>query len=256
MSKKSENTSKRTDFSKIKAEMRDFKLDFHKVNLKFDKPNVKHNLIAGLIAITPIFITIYVLVFLLNLVGGSLGELLSYFPGMSHLPRSILTVLAVLLVVLLTYFTGLLTRSFVGSKILSYSENFLTRVPLVRGIYKASRQLTTALFSEKVAFRRAVLVQFPRKGFYSMGFITSDVSIDIKGKQYINVFIPTTPNPTTGFYLMVPKEEIVYLAIPPDEAIKIIMSGGIILKQGGLRIENAVTSQKPQKTDKETAGES
>jgi len=234
------------------------KIDPEKIGIKVKNPdfrvelkkaNIQQNLVTGLIALTPIFLTIYVLIFLLNLVGGSLGDLLAIFPGLGSLPKSVLTLIAVFLVFLLTYAMGVLTRSFVGAKILSYSENLLTRLPIIRKIYIASKQLTNALFSEKAAFRKAVLVQFPRKGFFAIGFITSDVTVEVEGVRYKNVFIPTTPNPTSGFYLMIPENEIQYLTIPPDEAIKIIMSGGIILKHGGLRIEDATVTRKSEKTD-------
>ena len=145
-------------------------------------------------------------------------------------------ILISLIVFLFICIVGWGTEIFVVKKIISFGEGVLSRVPMVNPIYSTIKEVIHALVGEKKAlFRSAVLVQYPRLGIYTMGFITKS-SIEVlkekTGKEMASVFVPTTPNPTSGVLIFISKEDVIELSIPIDEAIKLLISGGTI---GGMR---------------------
>jgi uncharacterized membrane protein len=107
-------------------------------------------------------------------------------------------------------------------------ENIIRKMPFVKDVYGSAKQLIGFFSAQKVDFRHVVLIEFPRKGIYTIGFITSDKSWTMGTKKLISVFYPTTPNPTTGFFLLIPEDELIYSDMKVEEAIKIIMSGGVL----------------------------
>jgi uncharacterized membrane protein len=143
---------------------------------------------------------------------------------------------AVIVAVAVLYFVGLLTRNFVGKKIFRLADWILTRIPVINSVYTSIRQISESLVnSQSTLFKDVVLIQFPRIGLYSIGFVTARVpemiTRKIETKTNINsdmicIFLPTAPNPTSGFFLMVPKSEIIYLNISVAAAMKMIISGG------------------------------
>jgi uncharacterized membrane protein len=134
-------------------------------------------------------------------------------------------------VLILIFLAGIITRNVFGKKILHGVEKCLVKIPIARNIYLASKQITQIISQHpKQMFVKAVLIEYPRKGLYVIGFITSPsaVKINEQGEKLLNIFIPTTPNPTSGFLLLVPEKEIIPLPISVEEGIKLIVSGGII----------------------------
>lgn len=138
------------------------------------------------------------------------------------------------LVVLIVFITlvGSMTAGFVGRFVIRLSENMLSRMPVIRSVYGASKQiLETVLQQQSNAFRQAVLVEYPRRGIWAIGFITGRTEGEVQNltaDELINVFLPTTPNPTSGFLLFVPKEDLIKLNMSVEEAIKMVISGGIV----------------------------
>ena len=126
--------------------------------------------------------------------------------------------------------TGFIATSVIGRWLVNLGEKFLYRIPIVKNIYQGAKQLSNAVFAPKGdKFRSVVLLEYPRKGLYSLGFVTGDtkgVMQDKTQKKMVNVFVPTTPNPTSGFYLMVPEDEVIRLNMNVEDAFKVLISGG------------------------------
>jgi uncharacterized membrane protein len=138
------------------------------------------------------------------------------------------SILSILLLLLLVYLAGVITHYVIGKKLIAVSEMLLLKLPVVRTIYGATKQVMNALsLPDKAAFRSVVVVEFPRPGLKAMGFLTGHIE-DSNGKKYCKVFIPTTPNPTTGFFEIVPTNEVLQTSISVEDAFKMIISGGIL----------------------------
>lgn len=134
---------------------------------------------------------------------------------------------------------GALARNFIGGKLIGLGESIIARIPLARTIYTATKQIIETLFLDSAfkGFKHVVMIEYPRKGIYSLGFLTSSVELGeynpMPGKNFVGVFIPTSPNPTSGYYTMIPEEDVTELSIGTEDAFKIIMSIGLAANQGG-----------------------
>jgi len=191
------------------------------------RASLKRYFLTGLLVITPIWGTVLILKTLFITVDGILGDMLAkvvtpgyYVPG-----------LGILTLVLLIFTTGLLAANFIGGQIVRLWEEFLHRVPLVRGIYSTLKSMMDILsFTEREKYNRVVLIQFPKNGHYCFAFVTGvtrgEVQ-DITAGPLMNVYVPTSPNPTSGYFLMVPEKEVVPLDLSVEEAMKLIVSGGL-----------------------------
>ena len=195
------------------------------------RTNLKNYFFTGLLVILPIFITVYVILFLIR----GMDAILKFIPA-KYLPDTYLPFhipgLGLIFVVILVFAVGLLARNIVGRKIVHLGENIVERIPLVRILYAGVKQLLETIFLQKTdAFKRVALVEYPRRGTYVIGFITGESKGEVQDKtdkNMINVFIPTTPNPTSGFYMLVPDDELVVLNMSVEDAFKLIISGGIV----------------------------
>lgn len=192
---------------------------------------LKNNFLAGILVLLPISLTIYALLLFLNFMDKFLAYLPpKYNPG-TYLPFH-LPGMGFVLVIIIVFLTGLFTRNYVGKKIIGWGEQIFEKIPFLRVLYTALKQLLEAIFLKKEAhFRRVVLIEYPRKGIYSLGFVTGTGSGEVQKKtaqKVINVFVPTTPNPTSGFYLLIPEEELIFLDMSVEDAFKLIISGGIV----------------------------
>ncbi len=195
------------------------------------RTNLKNYFFTGLLVILPIFITGYVILFLIRIMDAILKFIpVKYLPD-TYLPFHI-PGLGLIFVVILVFAAGLLARNIVGRKIVHLGENIVERIPLVRILYAGVKQLLETIFLQKTdAFKRVALVEYPRRGTYVIGFITGESKGEVQDKtdkNMINVFIPTTPNPTSGFYMLVPDDELVVLDMSVEDAFKLIISGGIV----------------------------
>lgn len=192
----------------------------------------KRYLITGLLVLVPLAITVWVLATLIGIMDRSLlllpmawrpEALFGYsIPGMG----AVLTILIVLV-------TGLIATNFFGRRILLFWEGILARVPVVKSIYYSVKQVSDTLFSDSgQAFRKALLVQYPRAGCWTIAFQTGQpggsVARHLPG-DHVSVYVPTTPNPTSGFFLMMPVSEVVELDMSVDEALKYIISMGVVV---------------------------
>ena len=180
---------------------------------------------AGVVVLIPLGITLYFTLFLINISSKILPKELN--PN-HYLPYDIPGVEIIISIFLIT-FIGWLSLSFIGKKLLEIFNNILKRIPFLRTVYSAIVQMIETFTKREEGRKNVVLVEYPRKGSWAVGFATKENSgeISIKtNKKLVNVFIPTTPNPTSGFLLMFPKEEVIYLDLTFEEASKFIVSAG------------------------------
>jgi len=187
---------------------------------------------AGILVIAPISITFYLAWLFIGFVDGKVTPLLpvKYNPE-TYLPFA-LPGLGMVILVIFLMMIGAVTAGFMGRLWTRFSERMLTRMPVIRNIYSAVKQiLETVLADHSKAFREAVLVEYPRRGIWAIAFITGRTEGEVQNvteEECTNIFLPTTPNPTSGFLLFVPKKDLIPLSMTVEEAIKMVISGGII----------------------------
>jgi len=192
---------------------------------------VKKYLITGLLIWVPLVITLWVLSLLVDTLDQSLLLLpVSWQPRSwigFHIPG-----LGVLMTLAVVLATGVLAANIIGQRMVQYWEGLLARIPIFKSLYFSVKQVSDTLFSSSgLAFRKALLVQYPRQGSWTIAFLTGqpggDVANHLKG-DYVSVYVPTTPNPTSGFFLMIPAADVVELDISVDAALKYIISMGVV----------------------------
>jgi len=186
---------------------------------------IRNYFIAGVVVLIPIGITVYFTIFLISISTKILPKEIN--PN-HYLPYNIPGV-EILTAVLLITFIGWLSVSFLGKKLLNIFNNILKKIPILRTIYSAILQMTETFTNKDEDKKNVVLVEYPRKGSWAVGFATKKNSGEITkktNKKLINVFVPTTPNPTSGFLLMFPEDEVIYLDLSFEEASKFIVSAG------------------------------
>lgn len=187
-------------------------------------------LVAGLAVTLPIAITCYILFIFFRFADGLLGKFLNKFlKDMLGYPIPGIGIFTSLILVLLV---GIIATNFLGKRMFPLFEGWFSKLPFVNAVYPSAKQMIDFLFSkEKIAFKKVVMIEYPRKGVYSMGFVTNEgmEEIDRKAlKEMVSVFIASTPSPFTGYFLFVPKEEVIFLDMTVEEAVKLIVSAGII----------------------------
>ena len=192
---------------------------------------MKRYFITGLLIWVPLGITVWVLNFLIGTMDRSLLLLPTSLRPEALLGMSIPGI-GTILTLLVVFVTGLLTTNILGQRLVLFWEAVLGRIPVVKSIYYSVKQVSDTLFSSQgEAFRKALLVQYPRQGSWTIAFMTGqpggDVANHLKG-EYVSVYIPTTPNPTSGFFLMMPKSDVIELNMSVDVALKYIISMGVV----------------------------
>jgi len=193
---------------------------------------LRRYLVAGILVWLPLGIT----VFLFRILIGLMDKSLVLIPRQYH-PEAWLGVgipgLGVILTVLLLLLTGVLTANFVGRAFVGGWESLMDRIPVARSIYSAAKNFAEIVFSDSgSAFKKVLLVEYPRKGIYSLTFQTASDIGEIQGRtgeEVVCCFVPTTPNPTSGFIILIPKKDAIELDMEVDEAVKLIMSLGVVV---------------------------
>lgn len=193
---------------------------------------LRRYIMAGLLVWLPLGVTIMVIKMLVDLMDRTLLLLpVRYQPEQLlgfHIPG-----LGVIVAVLVVLTTGIIVANLFGRKLVAGWESLLARIPLVRSIYSAVKQIAETMFSSSgQSFRKVLLVEYPRKGLWTLAFQTGAASEEVKrrsGEEVLNVFVPTTPNPTSGFLIMVPKKDVVELEMSVDEGLRMIISLGMVV---------------------------
>jgi uncharacterized membrane protein len=181
---------------------------------------------SGVVAMVPLVVTLYVLRLLFGLTAGILLPFID--PAVEDWPLVLRAGLSLSLLLVAIYFLGELATNLVGRRVLAWGEQALLRVPIVKVVYRASKQVVTAFQRpNSKAFKSVVLVEFPRAGMRSVGFLTSTFQ-GADGSTWHSVFVPTTPNPTTGFLEMLPDHMVTHTSFTVEEAFKMVMSLGVL----------------------------
>jgi len=194
---------------------------------------MKRYLIAGLLIWVPLGVTVMVI----KLLVGIMDQTLLWLPE-PYRPDTLLGFhvpgLGVVLSVIIVLGTGVVVANLFGRKLVEVWENILARIPLVRTIYASVKQILETVFSSGQSFRKVLLVEYPRKGLWTLAFQSSTTQGEAQsktGQEVINVFIPTTPNPTSGFFIMVPRSDVVELDMSVDDGLKMIISAGVMVPE-------------------------
>ena len=192
---------------------------------------MKRYLIAGLLIWVPLGVTVMVV----KLLVGMMDQTLLWLPE-QYQPDILLAVhvpgLGVVLAVIIVLGTGIIVANFFGRKLVRLWESILAKIPLVRTIYTSVKQILETVFSSTQSFRKVLLVEYPRKGLWTLAFQSGTTRGEAQAKtgtEVINIFIPTTPNPTSGFFIMVPREDVVELDMSVDDGLKMIISAGVMV---------------------------
>lgn len=196
------------------------------------KKRIKKIFLTGLAVTIPAGVTLYILFFLITLMDGFFLLIpKAYHPDNLlgfHIPG-----LGVIVMVMLIFICGLLTKSYLGRKAVSTGEHVVNRIPIIGSIYGATKQVVDGMFADRgPSFKRVVLLEFPRKGVYTVGFVTGSVTGSLRqaaGGESLCVFVPTTPMPTNGYFLIVPEQDVIPSDMSVEEAFTLVMSCGIVL---------------------------
>ena len=196
-----------------------------KPNKKSFFAKLRNNFIAGVVVLIPIGITLYLTIFIIKISGKIIPQKIN--PN-NYLPFDI-PGLEIFIALFLITFIGWLSLSFIGKKFFEIFNNFLKKIPILRTIYSAIGQMTETFTKTDNSEKSVVLLEYPRKGIWVVGFATKENKGIIQNKvneDIVNIFVPTTPNPTSGFLLMLPKKDLIYLDVSFEQASKFIVSAG------------------------------
>jgi uncharacterized membrane protein len=186
--------------------------------------NIRNRLVGGLLVVVPLAATVILLRFVFLTLDGFLAPIIAHFVGF-HVPG-----LGLVLMLAGLYILGSFTANVLGRRVFGFGERVLTAVPLVRGIYTSSKLLMESMMSQrKSQFSRVVIVEYPRRGLYTLAFVTNENVRSLSdGEKLTAIFVPTTPNPTSGFMLLVPESDLISTPFTIEEGVKLVVSGGLI----------------------------
>lgn len=192
---------------------------------------IKRYFITGLLIWVPLGITAWVV----SLIAGAADQSLRLLPAAIH-PHNLIGFdipgAGIVVTLVIIFVTGLLAANFIGQRLVNWWERLLARIPVVNSIYNGVKQVSDTLFSSSgMAFRQPLLVQYPHQGSWTIAFLTGEPGGDVVNhlkEEYVSVYVPTTPNPTSGFFLMFPKNQVIELDMDVDQALKYIISMGVV----------------------------
>ncbi|MBM4152638.1 MAG: DUF502 domain-containing protein [Kiritimatiellaceae bacterium] len=187
---------------------------------------IRARMISGLLVLGPLLITLFILKVVFTALTAFVLPVLN--PWLGELPKSVVMIIATIVALLLIYLVGMLTTHFVGRRFIQAGESVMMKLPIIRSVYSSSKQVMDTLSnSTKAAFSATVLVEFPHPGARAIGFVTGTI-LDPDGVMLYRIFVATTPNPTSGFLLFLPKEAVYFTDISVEDGIKMIVSGGML----------------------------
>jgi len=202
--------------------------------------------LAGLATLLPISISLWLIIWLFNLVDGILKPLLTPVIGFAVPGLGFIIIISLIILI------GFISTNILGNKILSWWESIMQGIPLLGKIYRTVKRITDSIFSSnKSSFKQVALIEFPRKGIYSLGFVTNDEFAFIDEETY-SIFIPTTPNPTSGWFIVLPREQVQILDINVDQGMEIIISAGMVGTENGYHGKNGDLSEEIIDCDKKS----
>ena len=193
---------------------------------------IRNYFFAGLAVLIPSVGSLYVFWLLFNFLDGFLSSLIAQIFG-RPLPG-----LGFIVTIFFIFLVGYLTSNFLGRKILGFMDYVFFRVPLLRNVYSSFKQIVDSFMQQnKTAFKKVVMIEYPRKGLYVLGFLTGESRGEVQENTHsdtLNVFVPTSPNPTSGMLVLVPSQEVIFLKMSVEEGLKLIISGGVFSPENNL----------------------
>lgn len=195
------------------------------------KSKIKKQFLTGLIVILPLGLTLWIAWVIFRFIGRRFLPYLEYIPHAQYLPQAAQMIISALTTLLIIWLIGLWAHNFAGRFFLGGLEKIVLKTPFVSKIYKTIKQLTNTMFVNREAFKKVALIEYPRRGIGTLVFVTNENKGNTLGKKLTTVFVPSTPNPTTGFCIMLPEEDVHELPITVNQAIEFIFSGGIIVPE-------------------------
>lgn len=185
------------------------------------KASLRNKLIAGVLALIPIAITVYFFKLFISLFDNLVSPVIDPILGF-HIPG-----LGLIVSIVSIYLIGVFMTNVVGKAIFQFFEKWLNYIPLVRSVYQTTKQIISAVSFSKGGFERVVWLEYPRQGCWTIGFVTGQ-SVGKDGTKFVNLFVPTTPNPTSGWALFIAEDEVIYSDMTIEQGLKTIISGGAI----------------------------
>lgn len=212
--------------------------------MKVEFPTLRRAFITGMLVLAPIVVTLWVFVSLFRFVDVRMGPFLSRIPFIrDSLPEQGITGIGFLAAVLLVTLVGSLANNLLGRAVFGTLDRIIHRIPWIKGVYSATKEISGVVFAEKSsAFRKVVVFEYPRRGLYSLGFVTRELGTGT-GEGFFHVFLPTTPNPTSGYFLMVPAKDAIQLPIPIEDGLKLVVSGGAVISEANRHELDGVLSR-------------
>ncbi len=199
------------------------------------KKSTRRKLITGLLVVLPIFVTFFVIRFLFTMIGGILSPVVIKAVGFfgfspnSKIDEFVITSVAFVLTFVALYSIGVIATNFLGKFIISFYESILHNVPIIKNVYTSSKKLIEIIsLPSTQSFKRVVIVEYPRVGMKAFAFVTGGIKTE-DGTELASIFIPTTPNPTSGFLIYLPEQDIEETDLSIEEGMKLIVSGGILV---------------------------
>lgn len=193
---------------------------------------IKSYFITGLLVVVPLYITVYVFTLIVGMMDSVFNILPALLRPHTYLPFNI-PGMGLFFTIFGIFVVGVFAQNLAGKRLVGLSEKFLAKIPFLRIVYNATKQfMETFLDKGHQGFEKVVLFEYPRKGIYVLGFLTGRTSGELKGKtkgDTLSIFLPTTPNPTSGFYVIVPAKDVIKMDMKVEDAFKVIMTGGIVV---------------------------
>lgn len=199
----------------------------HSCIIKNMLKNLRNNFITGILILTPVTLVTWLCIFLINVLGGARNILPNSISNSSnYFIRASSSLIVLIIIFFLIVVAGWLSRKIIGKQLIAFIEETIGRVPVLRTAYKAIKQLIDVFSGNNKQFQAVCIIEFPRKGLHTYGFITGETMFD--GKKHYHVFVPTTPNPTSGFTLLVEQSELRRVNMTVEDALKTIISMGVL----------------------------
>ncbi len=189
---------------------------------------LKQNILAGVFAILPVSLTVVIINWLFQFFAKPGAKLIESFLDIEKIPRFLPELIGFAATIIIIYVLGLFVRNYLGRRILQWVEGLFTIIPIVNSIYRVIKQITTTLTAPRTqAFQKVVFIEYPRRELWTIAMVTGQ-SQDADGRNYYHLFVPTTPNPTSGYMIIIPQEDAIETEMSTEDGLKMVISGGLV----------------------------
>ncbi|PIP14251.1 MAG: hypothetical protein COX48_01875 [bacterium (Candidatus Stahlbacteria) CG23_combo_of_CG06-09_8_20_14_all_34_7] len=193
------------------------------------KQKIKTYFLAGLLVVIPIVVTAIFSFFIIEKVGGLWNIIFRTIPFVKNLPNNVINFVGLILSLVIIIFLGFIGQNYLGRFLFNISEKFFMSTPIIKNIYSPAKEIADTILNNKSTFKKVVFIEYLHKNQYTIAFVTSEKMWKINSKDSVTLFIPTSPNPTSGFFAVVPKDEVIESDLSVEYALKVIVSSGLIV---------------------------